>query len=92
MEHVHHKLLDVIGMIQQHSSSNENKKLMPSANALFGMNFDILNTTLFQFITRARLTLVDDTTKDFYSTNCSCAPSVRTSYLYFALNFKFYKI
>ena len=49
--------------------------------SLFGINFDILNTTLFQFITRARLTLVDDTTKNgaasnLYSTNSSGAPSV----------------
>jgi hypothetical protein len=34
MEHGHHKLLEVINMIQQQFSSNENKKLMLSANAL----------------------------------------------------------
>ena len=33
MEYVHHKLLRVIGMIPQQFSSNENKKLMLSANA-----------------------------------------------------------
>jgi len=33
MKHVHHKLLQVIGMIPQQFSSNENKKLMLSANA-----------------------------------------------------------
>jgi len=32
MEHVHHKLLQVIGMIPQQFSSNENKKLMLSTN------------------------------------------------------------
>ena len=32
--HVHHKLLEVIGMIWQQFSSNQNKKLMPSAIAL----------------------------------------------------------
>ena len=29
MEHVHHELLEIIGMIQQQFSSNENKTLMP---------------------------------------------------------------
>ena len=35
MEHVRHELLEVIGMIQQQFSSNENTKLMLSANANF---------------------------------------------------------
>ena len=66
MGHVHQKLLKVICMIQQQFSSNENKKLMLSANALCSEKFRHIehNTihTLFQFITCARLTL-DDTTK-----------------------------
>ena len=33
MEHVHYKLREIIIMIQQQFSSNENKKLMPSSNA-----------------------------------------------------------
>ena len=54
--------------------------------SLFGLNLDILNQqhntmpALFQFVTRVRLTLVDDTTKctvsNLYSTHRSGAPSV----------------
>jgi len=44
MEHVHHKLLQVIGMIPQQFSSNENKKINVRECSLFGTNFVILNT------------------------------------------------
>ena len=52
MEHVHHKLLQVIGMIPQQFSSNENKKLITVREcSLFGTNFVILNTaTLFAIL------------------------------------------
>ena len=64
MEHVHHKLLQVIGVIPQQFSSNENKKLMLRECSLFGTNFVILNTATqyyantFQSNHFARLTLV----------------------------------
>jgi len=69
MEHVHHKFLQVIGMIPQQFSSNENKKLMLSANAPYFTNFVILNTATqyyantFQSNHFARLTFVDGTIK-----------------------------
>jgi len=44
MELIHHKLLQVIGMIPQQFSSNENKKINAVREcSLFGTNF-ILNT------------------------------------------------
>ena len=67
MVHDHHKLLEVIGMIQQEFSSNENEVNVVREWSLFGINFDISNATtlhtLFKFITCARLTFVDDTTE-----------------------------
>ena len=46
MEYVHHKLLEVIGMIQKQFSSNENKNIILVCEySLFGINLDILNTT-----------------------------------------------
>jgi len=66
MEHVHHKLLQVIGMIPQQFSSNENKKINAVREcSLFGTNFVILNTAAqyyantFQSNHFARLTLVE---------------------------------
>ena len=69
MEHVHHKPIEVIGMIWQQFSSNENTKLMLSANALCSTEISTYWTqqynsryTLLQFITRPRLTLIDSIT------------------------------
>jgi len=88
----HHELLQVIGMIPQQFSSNENKKLMLSS--LFGTNFVILNiatqyyANTFQSNHFARVTLVDGTIKwrimlNLCTSHCIGAPSVsQISYLY----------
>jgi len=95
MEHVHHKLLQVIGMIPQQFSSNEKINAVRECS-LFGTNFIILNTATqyyantFQSNYFARLILVDGTIKwrimlNLCTSHCIDAPSVSQiviSYLY----------
>ena len=86
-KHVHHKLFEVIGMIKQQFSSNQNKKLMLSANAFVRYKFRHIehnNTTLCMhfsdlslvYIWHLSMTQQNGAVSNRYSTNCSSAPSV----------------
>ena len=86
MEHVHHELLEITGMIRQEFSSNKNKIIAVRECSLFGINFDILNTATQHYVHTCNLSLVrtwhlsmtqrNGSVSNLYSANCSGAPSV----------------